>query len=80
MAVIKGNIPKGEIDVKKFILDDVYIEDVCPKCGNMCSMDLGINYLSHPKMNDKDYYTVYCDKCDHDWDIPIKVNLNIQLL
>ena len=66
--IVKGAIPKGEIDVKRFHLDNVVFESSCPSCREMVMFDLSSGYISYPSVNAPVAIPFYCGECDRDWE------------
>jgi hypothetical protein len=80
MAEIIGEIQTGELDIKRLYLPGLVIRDTCPNCGKECSNDLGEVSTSYPVINAPTTYTLYCgDGCEHEWEIPIVIDMKIRL-
>jgi hypothetical protein len=78
---------KFEMKDKKLYIPYI-ISWICPNCGKKYNEDLtGIDgyYLSYPKINTPHEYTLYCGDCNDnnlrcEWDIKIKLNINLELI
>lgn len=65
MIKFKGQL-KGEIEMKRFDLGGLEVMIICPACKN--SWVWGRNeYLPHPEMNKHFEIDCYCEKCLHEW-------------
>ena len=80
MATITTKSVDNRLDVKRFYLPGVTIKDNCPNCKTECVYDLTDHYLSHPKLNTPEDCVFYCDNCDNDWKIQVRLNLNLELI
>lgn len=67
-------------DGKRFYIPGAKLEGECPGCGAPYTHDFGEQYLSYPKVNTSHKVGCYCDKCDHEWSVRIRVNLSLELL
>lgn len=78
---IRGD-PTGEtIDVKRFYLPGVVLTAQCPACGASCEKDYGgCDYLSFPVMGSPFDLGLYCRSCDHEWSVPAKLTVRLELL
>jgi hypothetical protein len=68
--------PSGEIDVKRFYLPGVIVEQACPGCGVKCSNDLADQYLSYPPMNGPTKVYMGCE-CGEEWTIAARVEVRL---
>jgi hypothetical protein len=68
-----------ELDVKRFYLPGARVVDDCPECGAEVTRDMGKNYLSHPKLGVPADVHMYCDECEHEWDVGIVVEVTVRL-
>jgi len=67
----------AELDVKRLRLPGVVLERNCPFCGGLVRLDLNEHYLSYPKVGVMSDVTFYCDHCDDDWEVPIKLEVMV---
>lgn len=67
-----------ELDIKRFYMEGVSVESICPKCQRVCEQDLGSSYLSYPPTNAAFEHSFYCNKCDTEWTVDLQ--LNVQLI
>lgn len=79
MKIISSK-PTGEIDVKRFYLDGVVVSGNCPKCKEPVELDLGEQYLSYPPMNKPFKESMYCQECDHEFEVKLRVNISVDLI
>jgi len=87
-AAIKGELHPGELDIKRLYLPGLVITDRCPNCGKEVtygSPEKESNNkticLSYPEANTLTKFTMYCgDGCEHEWDIPIRLNVGIEII
>ena len=73
MIEIKGKL-EGNLDIKRFYLDGLDIDIICPKCKNKYKFN---DYLSFPQINKKTEINLWCEKCDNEWEENIIININI---
>ncbi|HEY5563413.1 MAG TPA: hypothetical protein VIK72_16965 [Clostridiaceae bacterium] len=73
MIKITGKL-EGELDIKRFYLEGVEIECICPKCKVTFEYD---QYLSYPSVNEVMEIDLYCPDCDHEWMEEIKLSIGI---
>jgi len=66
---------KGDIDTEgiKRLYVEAEIVMPCPNCKKETSHNLGEQYLSHMVAGAADSAYFYCEECDEDWSIPIKL-------
>ena len=65
---------------KRFYLTGVVVEDSCPTCGEMMSLDLGDDYISYPETGKPIDHQIWCGECDKkgiDSYKPIKITIQI---
>jgi hypothetical protein len=74
MIKITGQ-PIGEIEVKRFYLDGLEMEYVCPECGTEHRWN---DYLSYPDINKPVYLSFHCEGCDHEWKEPIILKVSVE--
>jgi hypothetical protein len=77
MAKILSDTMQGEIDVKRFYMSGVQVEDVCPKCGDTLTYDGEEQYVSNPTAGSEIDLHMYCEDCDHEWDIKVQLQVKI---
>ena len=66
MKITESNPQHGfEIPVKRLYLPYI-LEDKCPECGFVVTLDLSEEYLSYP-LTGKNPIDWGCEKCDHEW-------------
>ena len=71
MTELTAKLDEGyEIDIKRFYLNASF-QCPCPTCGEIGTSSFNENYLSHPTIGAKDTTTVFCDKCDDYFIVPI---------
>lgn len=68
-----------EIDVKRFYLPGVSFSRPCPNCKAQVKREFEGNYLSHPSVGVEFQLHMWCNKCDHEFCIPAKLNLSLEL-
>jgi predicted RNA-binding Zn-ribbon protein involved in translation (DUF1610 family) len=79
-AKIIGIPLEEELDVKRFYIPGVIIQDNCPNCGVETRYDMGgLHYLSHPIANKPMQFTMYCNECDHEWSIKIILRIGLEI-
>jgi hypothetical protein len=76
--IIKDTATGSVIDVKRFYLPGVTVEDDCPSCGKIWTWDGDNEYLSYPIMGDKVDLYAACE-CGANWDIKITLGVKISL-
>lgn len=74
--LLKGSI-KGPIDVKRFYLPGLEIEDDCPKCGVLWKFNG--DYISYPVAGEEIDLHAYCQDCNNEWSIKIQLQVTITL-
>lgn len=71
--------PDTEIDVKRFYIPGVVLDQKCPGCGSDCSKDLGNNYLSFPRTG-TNQVNFYCRDCHEEWSMDIDLSVTVTVL
>jgi len=66
-----------DLEVKRFYLP-IQIERNCPKCGTKCEHDLSQDYLSYPTVNKKESIYFYCNECEHEFEIDVKLKISLE--
>jgi len=51
----------------------------CPKCGERIERDFRTDYLSYPVFGTIEDLGMYCHSCEHEWVIPVKVDIILEL-
>ena len=74
--ILKGSI-KGPIDVKRFYLPGVEVEDDCPKCGSIWTFN--VDYVSYPTAGDNIDLHAYCQNCENEWSVRVQLQVTITL-
>jgi hypothetical protein len=76
---MKFELKKGfEVPVKRFCIDGEIFNTKCPECGADVEHDFNYQYLSYPTVGGGEI-TVYCDGCDHDWDVEYDMQISIEI-
>ena len=75
--LIKSKV-KGKIDVKRFKLKGVEMEDNCPSCGKLWQFNDENDYLTYPVAGDEATIFAHCD-CGESWDIKVTLGISISL-
>lgn len=76
---IKGKMSKGaEVDVKRFYMPGIVIEDVCSLCTANIELDLADDYLSHPNVGETPVF-LYCHNCDHNWEKTVILEVKLKV-
>lgn len=78
-ACVSNTEDSFSVDVKRFYLPGTTISDICPKCQKRCEYDLGDHYLSYPSANETISFNCYCDDCNFDWSVAIKLHIFLSL-
>lgn len=76
MLEIQGN-PKGYIDVKRFSIPGLRSIETCPNCGERSEQPLP--YFRDPVIGEWFNETLYCVTCDHEWDVSIRINIEVEV-
>jgi hypothetical protein len=66
-----------DLDVKRFYMNGIAIKSTCPGCKKGCIQDLGQHYLSYPVANEDFEHTLYCQSCDLNWSVTLRLNLSL---
>jgi len=72
---IKG---KQELGIKRFYLP-VKINIICPNCESNVEINMEDDYLSYPAINTKEEIVGYCDNCDNNISIDIKLRIALEI-
>lgn len=77
---ITGKV-SGKSDDKRFRLPGVKIEYTCPGCGDegVKDVDAG-HYFSYPVLGKSFEYTMWCDKCDHEWKVNLQIDITLKII
>lgn len=65
----------NELNIKRLYLPFVY-KKKC-KCGNDIELNLNNDYLMYPKLNTIEQMSIYCDKCDTQYQVDIQLEVAI---
>jgi hypothetical protein len=77
---IIGRVKKGEpIDCKRMYFPGIKISVRCPECQHKGVKDLGQNCIYYPVIGEAMDMGFYCSKCEHEWMIPIVIDLTLRL-
>ena len=74
---MKVKVEELEIEVKRFYVGHE-IKIPCPECGKSELSFLGDDYLSYPSLNVEEPAHGYCDECDNEFELGVKLELNIE--
>lgn len=89
MNTITGNPQPFELREKRFYIPDYTISSPCPKCGEIKTRDLSIDYLSYPKANKPIKIEMYCEHyseergeygCENEWEVTIKISITVEII
>jgi hypothetical protein len=71
----------GKMDVKRLYLPGVEIKGQCPNCKKEITIDLGgCDYLNFPHMNEPFFYGKYCNDCNHEWNVKLKLTVLLDIV
>lgn len=74
-------VSKGMELSKRFRLEGVVIEDICPTCGEEISLDLRDDYLSYPQTGIPIERVLWCRLCDEKGiEAYITKNITVQIM
>lgn len=79
--IVKEDIGKKiSLDIKRFYIPGTKIIGNCPECGEYLEKDFDEQYLSYPSIskNNKEY--MYCDECDNEAEIELRLNISLDLI
>ena len=81
MPKITGSIEKDSLDIKRFYLEGLVLEDECPKCKSMMENDFGDEpgYLSYPTPGMPESVYFHCEDCDHEWEVKVVLDISLKL-
>ena len=81
MPKITGSVKKDALDVKRLLLKGLILEDECPQCKSKVENDFGdgTGYLSYPTPGIPENVYLYCEDCDHEWDVKVVLDINLKL-
>jgi len=48
------------------------------ECGEELEQDLEDDYISYPTINGDEYIIFYCNECDSEYRLPIKLSMSIE--
>lgn len=69
---------KSEINSRDVYLPGFLIEADCPGCGGRTTLNLAENSLTYPAIGKWEPETVYCDHCEDDFEIQIKLTVQLE--
>lgn len=76
MIITKNNDRGSSVDVKRFYVPCT-ARGACPKCQAPFERDFEEHYLSYPTMNSVQIITLYCEKCEHEWGVPMRLDVTL---
>ncbi len=81
MLKITGSIDKDALDIKRFYLNGLVLEDECPMCKSKVENDFGgePGYLSYPTPGIPESVFLYCEDCDSEWERKVILEINLKL-
>jgi hypothetical protein len=70
-----------ELSIKRFYLPFV-VSDACAKCGKQAEADLDRDgsYLSYPSLVKPERVYLYCEACEREWCVCIRVTFSLALV
>ncbi len=80
MAKVLKETMSFEIEVKRFYMDGFKIISNCPKCNSKNILDLSVDYLSYPIVNEMFEEYVYCENCDHKYATKLILKLDLEIV
>ena len=79
MPKVKGKFD-GDIEVKRFYMPGIIVEDECSKCLEVVEWSGESDYISYPNTSDKNMHVhMYCQDCENEWEIPITLEITVKL-
>jgi len=78
MAKIIGSV-NGQMDIKRFHLPGVKIEDNCPDCLKPIHWNGDSDYLGYPKLNSPVDFYFNCTDCGKSWTVQGSLAISINL-
>lgn len=76
---IIGKVDGGELEIKRLYLEGVSVVGECPKCDAPIDRDYSCEYLSYPDIGKYFEEGFYCETCDHEWSVQLKLDINLSL-
>jgi hypothetical protein len=70
----------GRLAVKHFNVPGFAIHGACPACGAPYLTDFSTRHIEYPVVNEPFDFTCYCQHCEHEWAIIIRINLAIEIV
>ena len=64
-------------DVKRCYVDVELTNIECPTCRNKMSIDFNDQYLMYPEIGKLTDMGLYCQQCNTDWKMPLKVSSSV---
>lgn len=58
----------------------IKVHDDCPQCGQKNTIDLTDQYLSYPIPGKPYDLGFYCDNCEHEWQIKVRLKVALELV
>jgi hypothetical protein len=77
MVKVTGTMQAAELEVKRFYMPGVEVTATCPKCKREVERDLGDHYLSYPPVGKPFEESMYCDGCDHSWEVGLVLRIEL---
>lgn len=66
------------LEVKRCYLP-VKVTQNCPECGREVVLDLSVHYLSYPSLGVSEGTGMWCNGCNHEWKLYIKLGLTVEV-
>lgn len=76
---VTGNGESFSCDEKRFYAPFV-IRTKCPECGVDHEHDCSDWYFSYPTFNEQFDLNMACRECDHNWLVPVRLDLSLTVL
>lgn len=78
-ATVSGTM-RGGVEEKRFYMPGIALFDECPKCQAHTTRDFGDEYLSYPLVGDPFEHTMYCPKCEHEWEVRLILRVSLEVV
>jgi len=78
--IVKSQGTPDLSSVKRCYLPGAVCESKCPNCGEVQANDMKGNYLMYPEQNSTHTVGFWCEPCEEEWDLEVKVTFTAKLV
>jgi hypothetical protein len=79
MTTVERKSEPYQLQAKRLTLPFV-VRSACPECGKKHKQDLSVDGLSYAALDKPFDFGFCCDKCDHEWKVPLQLQITLSLV